>query len=365
MAGFQFAHVEAYARVGAKTKDGSTRRSIKEIIAETVRDAGSIPHIENPQAPALVYGCDPRQLEQMAEDYASQTKDAKGRKFRKDGLILMAGVVSLPREREGDFPAFSEAVIEWLKEKYGDRLKSVVAHDDEAHPHLHFYVIPEVGERLEDIHEGFKASKEAKAQGKLKGEQNQAYKAAMRAWQDDFSNTVAMRFGLTRLGPGRRRLTRKQWVLEQKQAQFFADAKARAKQGYKQGYEEGKAKGYRHAKREALAEGLQVGERLGSVFKGVLGGLHQPTAQALQAARDAEARAEEERKKRKKAEAEAKQDADKRVTKIAQELHQVKENRDGLSKELTKQTEANEWLGAVVSWYEKRYGPAPKDIKPK
>lgn len=38
--------------------------------------------------------------------------------------------------------------IKYLKEKYGDKLKSVVEHTDEAHPHFHFYVLQDQGEFL-------------------------------------------------------------------------------------------------------------------------------------------------------------------------------------------------------------------------
>ena len=86
-----------------------------------------------------------------------------------------------------------------VKRKYGDRLKSVVVHDDEPHPHLHFTVIPRKGERLDDIHEGLKAKNEAK-KNKQKGKvQNIAYIGAMRELQDNFYEKVAMRSGLTRL----------------------------------------------------------------------------------------------------------------------------------------------------------------------
>lgn len=46
--------------------------------------------------------------------------------------------------------------------------------------------------------------------------------------QDEFSKKVAMGHGLTRIGPGRRRLTRAQWKAEKAQA-AFADAKAQHK----------------------------------------------------------------------------------------------------------------------------------------
>ena len=76
----------------------------------------------------------------------------QGLQSKKDGNVALVGVASLPREMEDDFPEFAEVTLKFLK-KYGDRLKSVVVHDDEPHPHLHFTVIPRKGERFDDIHE--------------------------------------------------------------------------------------------------------------------------------------------------------------------------------------------------------------------
>src|SRR5690606_22889648 len=109
-----------------------------------------------------------------------------------------------------------------LKKKYGSTLRSVIEHTDEANPHIHFYVVPELGQRFETVHEGRSASAEAKAQGLKKGAQNTAYKAAMREYQDDFFTDVAIKHGMSRIGPARRRLSRQEWKQEQQQVQAAA-----------------------------------------------------------------------------------------------------------------------------------------------
>ena len=171
----------------------------------------------------------------LAEEWADQAKDARGYKVKKDGNVALVGVASLPREMEDDFPEFAEVTLKFLKEKYGDRLKSVVVHDDEPHPHLHFTVIPRKGERFDDIHEGLKAKNEAKKNNQKGKAQNLAYVGAMQKLQDEFHNKVGIKTGLTRIGPGRRRLTRDAWQAEQKQAKAFANAKAVAASGYRAG----------------------------------------------------------------------------------------------------------------------------------
>ena len=116
----------------------------------------------------------------------------------------------------------SHATVAWLREQYGERLRSVVEHTDEAHPHLHFYAVPLPGERFEVLHPGRQAAAEKARQGAKKGAQNAAYKQAMVGWQDGFQRAVAAHFGLTRRGPGKRRLTRGAWKAEQEQARSLA-----------------------------------------------------------------------------------------------------------------------------------------------
>lgn len=162
-------------------------------------------------------------LEKACEDWASSMTDAKGRKLRKDALCLVAGVVSMPDDTTPEaWETFRADAVGHLQQKYGDRLQTVIEHTDESHPHLHFYVVPRLGEHFETIHQGKLAAAESKRAGGLKGAQNQAYKSAMRQYQDEFFETVGIKNGLARIGPGRRRLTREEWKLEQLQVETAA-----------------------------------------------------------------------------------------------------------------------------------------------
>ena len=206
MSGYQFGHVEGYARQGgfnAKTK--SSVMSGWDIIDEAERKEGATPHIETPQPPILHFGVKPSLAMKEAAEWADQTKDPTGRKYRVDGLCLAAGVISFPADAEG-WPEYRDEAIEWLKTKYGDNLKSVVEHTDEAYPHLHFYVVPKLGDRFDSVHDGYRAANEAKAQKLKKGAQNGAYKSAMKAWQDELHATCGVKFGLSGLAPGSRGL---------------------------------------------------------------------------------------------------------------------------------------------------------------
>lgn len=211
--GYQFFHVESYARTAGKGKAGG--HTIKTVMAEATRQPDACPHVDVPSDPVLLFGCPLNEVEAKATEWAANSVDAIGRKLRKDGLCLLAGVISAPDDMsDSDWQSMKRDCIEWLLNGDG-KLVSVAEHTDEAYRHIHFYKIPGAGERFEVLHPGRAAAAEAKAAGKAKGAQNQAYKKAMRGLQDDFFEQVAARYGLTRLGPGKRRLDRSGWHAEQ------------------------------------------------------------------------------------------------------------------------------------------------------
>lgn len=228
---YQFVHVESYSRTPPKSADktGKAGRSVKWVVDEAIRDPGAIPHVEQPQPPTYLYGEPLEALEATCEAWASTMTDSKGRKLRKDALCLAAGVVSAPHDIEPEaWASFKADALKWLQDKYGECLRTVIEHTDESHPHLHFYCVAQPGQRFESVHQGKAAAAEAKAEGKPKGQQNQAYKAAMREYQDEFFDLVGMRHGFSRLGPGKRRLTREEWRQEQAQAKALATTIERA-----------------------------------------------------------------------------------------------------------------------------------------
>lgn len=218
MTGYQFHHLESYARVAGKKKTGG--HSIYSISAEAERQAGACDHVPSPQPPSLLYGCMPSEAAQQAAAWAEKAKDSRGHALRKDGLCLGGGVITWPAERsQEEWEAYRDSSIAWLRSKHGNRLLSVVEHLDEPHKHIHYYLIPQEGERFDVLHPGRAAAAGAKAAGNKKGEQNTAYIVAMRQWQVDFHREVSAHHGLTRLGPRRRRLTRAEWKAEQVEAE--------------------------------------------------------------------------------------------------------------------------------------------------
>jgi hypothetical protein len=289
VAGYQFIHVDSFARSTGKGKAGG--HTIRSIANEADRIEGNFPHVQTPQAPQILYGVSANKAADLSEEWAEESKDPTGRKIRKDGLCLLAGVISYPNEGQNweDFRADS---VNWLKKKYGECLKSVIEHTDESHKHIHFYCVPKKGARFESIHEGRLASNTARLEGKLKGQQNTAYKEAMKAFQDQFSEEVGMSNALTRLGPGKRRLTREGWQKEKQQALYFANARAQhknvRKKAQKQGYAEGIAKA--QTELEATNKAFShVGSALSSFAKGIIGDWHKPTSDLKRNAKKEEA----------------------------------------------------------------------------
>lgn len=328
--GYQFIHVEAYARVGSKQKGKTQKRSIAEIVAEAGREPEACPHIEQPAPPVHLYGVSLEEVEGLANEWASTQTDSKGRKMRADGLCLLSGVVSIKREDEDLWPSVRSATLDYLKEKYGERLHCVVEHTDESHPHLHFYVVPRPGEKFEEIHEGRKASAVAKAEGKKKGEQNLAYIEAMRVFQDEFSEAVGLSNGLARIGPRQRRLSRAAWQQEQQKHRALANQKAVAELGYKKGFKQGYNKGKKIAKAE-FEKIASMGAKVGEWFAGAMGGFHKPTKEAQRALDLEKQRVEEEKVRAQKRQANAIQQAEEEASRRVQLLQAELEKQERIA----------------------------------
>lgn len=249
--GYQFLHYDGYGMTvskkavsiaGGKGKAGGRRQAkslltVRDICAEAMREDGAHPHVEAPAPPRLLAGVPLPQVEAEVAQIAAASKDSAGRKLRKDAQVMLAGVVSFPTPRAEANPATVQAwerrTVDWLRERWGDRLRCVLAHDDEAHPHLHFYVTaaptPEGRYSLESVCPARAAQAAAKRAGADLGEQRAAFGGAMAAMQDDYHAAVASDFGLLRTGPRRERLSRAEYRERQRAAEQIAEQRAEAR----------------------------------------------------------------------------------------------------------------------------------------
>lgn len=230
--GSQFIHIEGYARVES-AKATKKHGNIETIIGEAKRELEFSKHVSDPKKPMVLFGSLDN-LKEVVYQYTENTHDALGRKLRKDALCLLAGVVSVPSDlTDEQWKSYRKETAIWLIKKYGKNLKCIVEHNDEVHKHIHFFAVPKAGQSFAEIHDGIKAKNEVKQRSKndnevkshVETEGNKAYIEAMKCLQDDFYKKVSSRYGMTRLGPRRRRLTREQWKAEQIAALSMAKAK--------------------------------------------------------------------------------------------------------------------------------------------
>jgi hypothetical protein len=230
---FQFLHIDTVARVVPK-KATSKRWSLSEVLAEANRNKEACPHIENPQPPKCLYGVPLRTVGEAVLRRADEARDASGRKLRRDAPVLLAGVVSYPvgmrnmnEQDRVDYEQWEKRTLNWLRNRFGDGLASVVRHSDETFPHLHFFAVPEVTAAhtldIEGLHPGIAARETAKRAGKTGKEANRAYCGAMRDLQNDFHDSVGIFHGHLRLGPARRRLSRGAYLSERQEAKRRAN----------------------------------------------------------------------------------------------------------------------------------------------
>lgn len=234
--GYQFIHLEGYAR-----KADAKGRDTAFVFGEASRRPESSVHVSAPALPILVYGVGLDQVKEMHDSAAASAtvavKGGKSRKIRSDQKTLHTVVASHPHTMEDvrtdplkrrEAEEWECRTISWLRQQYGDDLKCVIRHEDEAHFHIHAYIVPTSDPELkaQKYHPGATSKRsimdagptESEDQKALMKRANAAYKQAMRGWQDSYHEAVAVPCGLTRLGPQRRRLSRDEWQREQVQA---------------------------------------------------------------------------------------------------------------------------------------------------
>jgi hypothetical protein len=253
--GYQFIHKDWSARVQIEKKNTiivgnrpvkAVAWSASDLLSEALRLEGHIPHVLKPEPPGILYACndeireDPLKVADLADDWARSVKEVTGRAHQKNSPVMANGVISFPRERMDDWPAFREACLIWLRKKYGERLKLVVEHaTDEAHPHVHYFAIPLKGESFGAVHEGYGESRatrrtkieqtgknavDKKGRGFTKGASTgKAYIDAMKGYQDDFHNKVGKHFALARLGPQVEKLSHAEAIRQRNERKAEAD----------------------------------------------------------------------------------------------------------------------------------------------
>jgi len=247
MPGPQFAHIQTFS--SKRNKGG---QSIQQVIDEATRVPEFSTHVEDPKPPRVLLG-DPATFaaDHAAHVTARSTRvrmadgTEKTRAIRSDRHTMASIVMSYPvphsairtDEDRAALARWEKRNLDWLREKYGDQVRVVLAHDDETHPHIHAWLLPDDPDAdATKLHPGKQAKKMVEAQAKADGLEpreavklgNRALKERMTGWQDEYHAAVGVPEGLTRSGPKRRRLSREQWKAEKATAVANSAALERA-----------------------------------------------------------------------------------------------------------------------------------------
>ena len=248
MSGPQFANVQTYSR-----KANKAGNSIDQIVAEATRDPEYSLHVEAPEPPRILLG-DPstfkKDHDKHVADRATRVVMADGserfRAIRQDRHTMLSVVMSYPvphsaitaDEAKAKLAAWEDRNMEWLRKKFGTQLRVVLAHDDEEHPHLHAWILPDNPDADATLlHVGKLTKKRVEFEAKEAGIENRLavkmgnveYKKAMTEWQNEYYEAVGIPEGLTRSGPMRQRLSRDQWKSQKEAAKAAQSALERAK----------------------------------------------------------------------------------------------------------------------------------------
>jgi hypothetical protein len=212
MAEFQFSHIETYARTVSKLSRNSSVRTCYDILAEASRVKEHCRHVISPSPPELLDGM---AIDELAKNLNTliekeMTKvvlggEEKTRAVRKDAHVLLAAVYSYPSLSEhcelDEIKPFFMDCIEFHKEKFGS-VQSAVLHTDEQYLHIHVYTLSANARRLHPGH----IAKELNKREAEPIKASEAYKKAMRLFQDNFYHSVSEKYGLARIGPKRKRI---------------------------------------------------------------------------------------------------------------------------------------------------------------
>ena len=216
---FQFFREVAYAKSGGVKRPSrivlarTTERkwSARNIVGECLRERGYCPHVgPDVQLPVHVYGIPPSAWKERlntieknaAEIRVPYTRGGQTgrRKLKSDTPIVLMAVASHPSAPDAPSPErdrWQSLVIDAARQRFGDRLRSIVAHVDESYYHLHLW-IDDDGRPVKRLHSGHAAALEVSAAGGTRAAQGAAYKRGCREMLNWFASEVGEKMGWRR-----------------------------------------------------------------------------------------------------------------------------------------------------------------------
>lgn len=212
----QFLHISLYGR---KRRPGAARHETAiGMLNEAARVISATGHLSAPMPPRHLFGEPPLAIARDVRQLVKIAKDRGGRRLRSDAHLLMCAVASFPVPRHEvmragqEYALWLELVMAWLKTQFGSHLAGVVEHEDEAHLHIHAFILPPVASdgqiQWNSVHPGRQSKKIAAEAGASARGQDEAYIAAMKVFQDGFHQAVSSRFDHARFATRRERRPR-------------------------------------------------------------------------------------------------------------------------------------------------------------
>lgn len=353
--------MDAFTQADGKGK--KAKASVRDVIGEALRNEGDCNHVDAPQDPTFLVGDlgDMLAIIPEIERRSAEEKERTGRAPRKDMHVLLAGVASYPRALADSDPKgyerWEKATVKWLQKKYGDNLRVVLRHDDEAHPHLHFFVMDRHELNAKKLHDGYIAS----AHAPMSKEGTQLFNDAMRDYQSAFYAEVGHGAGLLRDGPKRKRMDRGTYKALQREARERVALDASVGQAHADLLDvagvEGRAAADLRRKAEQEAGALAIAQALVAAERAALvqrGDQLQRDRAAVDAdwtrAREAKAKAEQLEAKAEKQRAALDRQAaqlDKAKAKCDQEAEAMREEKALTTRVITRYKNRLAGLGAV------------------
>ena len=192
-------------------KPGRSRFNARQVIGEAIREEEFV-HVPDPQPPIHLCGMTAEELVTWYETehvpaaalVKVPTLKPKPRKQRSDTPTLIGAVCSYPRPSvpldDPDLAFWMKAVVRMAAEIYGPNLRSIVAHADESHWHIHM-VAAGGGSSVKPILSGHAAAAQVARDGGTRKSQQAAYVAGCVALQDRVWALCGEPCGLSRLSP--------------------------------------------------------------------------------------------------------------------------------------------------------------------
>jgi cob(I)alamin adenosyltransferase len=185
--------------------DWKAKTSVAGVCGEAMHLEDHAKHVEKPTDVDIVYGMNPMDLLGDIQHRIKEIKE-EGKWFKADQMVMCSGVFSYPKkECDEDYFQWLDDSVAYLKEKYGDKLKSVVAHYDEGFPHCHFFLADMKTLSVNEI-DPFRIArrreedkkKEAAAIGEVYKPKLSEQKKEMAQWLDDYYENVSSKYGQAR-----------------------------------------------------------------------------------------------------------------------------------------------------------------------